>query len=675
MSIKGKLIGLVLLMSVILGLLAGYLLWASWRIRHQVGYFVPAIGYLRGVADTRISITRQMKEATDYLVAGDAADRAEFLHFGSRTREALELWQRSAQQQLALGVPGEKKDIEQAKAIRNSYDAWEKLSLSLFDLVDAGRRQQALQIFADRSDRLIEGSVLSGIDQALEDGINEVQYAYQDLLISTGLIPWLPADVLHRIRDTQASIDYLLAVNRVSAGVNKQLKSLLDFLLFDADPDLLIFTDYGKETKLAIEACARAANRKAAFDPPNRTRLLREVVTIERSYDQVRALADTAIYLKRSGQAGNALKLVVEDLDPLLDGGLMPKLAMALDDGGREILRLTTVASRQGVIVVVLLSLLLVAGAVQLIRDILRSLQKLRTGITVIGAGNLDYHIDLRSRDEFGSLAAQFDAMVDRLRASRADVESLNAELEQRVVERTRQLESANHELQSFSYSVSHDLRTPLARISALCQIQLAEDEPVVQVELRASLQRIADSTEEMEQLIQALLALSQVTGEELHRGPVDLSALAETLAAELRQREPERRCEFRIAPGVVVDGDRGLLQVVLANLFGNAWKYSARVDSSLIEFGIQEEAGERICFVRDNGAGFDMARAEKIFLPFQRLHEADEFDGTGIGLATVERIVHRHGGRIWAEGAVGAGATFYFTLGAPGVELPHKWC
>ncbi|AMV73065.1 ATP-binding protein [Desulfuromonas carbonis] len=667
MSIKGKLIGLVLLMSLVFAMLAGYLLWASWKIRHQVGYFVPAISYLRGIADVRANLTRQVKEATDYLVMGEAGDRAGFAHFGRLTRQSFELWEGSARQQKALGVEGEGEDLAKAETIRASYDLWEEQIHHLFSLVDAGHQSEAQRLFADQSDRLIEGAVLARIDESLEDGLNEVQDAYLDLLMSAGMIPWIASDALHQIRGTQASIDYLLAVNRLSAGVNKQLKALLDYLFFGADHDRQFFADYGKDTKSAIEACARAANRKAALDPASRSDLLNEVVTIERSYGQVLALAEKAIHLKQNNQTGAALALIVEQLDPLLDGGLMPKLALALDDGGQEIFNLTRAASRQGVIVVILVSLLLAVGTAKLIQQILRSLRQLRAGITIIGAGNLDYRINLATPDEFGNLAAQFDTMVDRLQQSRADVERLNRELEQRVIDRTLQLETANRELQSFSYSVSHDLRTPLARISALCQVLLADETLPEPPEIMATLQRIGQSTQEMEQLIQALLSLSQVTSGELNRTAVDLSALVETLAAELRQRQPQRSAEFRIAPGVVVNGDRSLLLVVLANLLGNAWKYSARTGTTLIEFGVVQRAGQRTCFVRDNGVGFDMARAEKLFTPFQRLHETGEFDGTGIGLATVQRIIHRHGGQVWAESAPGQGATFYFFLGNNG--------
>jgi light-regulated signal transduction histidine kinase (bacteriophytochrome) len=163
--------------------------------------------------------------------------------------------------------------------------------------------------------------------------------------------------------------------------------------------------------------------------------------------------------------------------------------------------------------------------------------------------------------------------------------------------------------------------------------------------------------------LIDDLLTLARVTRREMHPERVDLSALARAVADELRQRDPERRVTFRIADGLTATGDAGLLQVALENLFGNAWKFTGRQPEATIEFGACERNGRRTFFVRDDGAGFDMAYADKLFGAFQRLHAVDEFPGTGIGLATVQRIVHRHGGRVWAEGAVGRGATFYFTL------------
>ncbi|MBI3910285.1 MAG: hypothetical protein HY320_05050, partial [Armatimonadetes bacterium] len=183
----------------------------------------------------------------------------------------------------------------------------------------------------------------------------------------------------------------------------------------------------------------------------------------------------------------------------------------------------------------------------------------------------------------------------------------------------------------------------------------------------RDCLRRIHAATQRMGQLIDALLNLSRLTRARLRSETVDLSALAQSIADELRQREPERQVEFVIAEGVVAEGDNRLLRVVLENLMGNAWKFTGNRQPAVIEFGVAQHEEETAYFVRDNGIGFDMAYAEKLYGAFQRLHRAAEFPGTGIGLATVQRIVHRHGGQVWAEGAVGQGATFYFALGRGG--------
>jgi PAS domain S-box-containing protein len=245
-----------------------------------------------------------------------------------------------------------------------------------------------------------------------------------------------------------------------------------------------------------------------------------------------------------------------------------------------------------------------------------------------------------------------------------AQIRQLNAELERRVIERTAQLEAANRELETFSYSVSHDLRAPLRSIDGFSQALLEDCAAQLDAQGRDYLQRIRGATQRMAELIEALLGLSRVTRAGLQRHEVDLSAMARAIAAELQRTDPSRHVEFAIADGLIVSGDARLLRVAMENLLGNAWKFTAKQPRARIEFGMQrQDDGTCAFFVRDNGAGFDMAYAEKLFGAFQRLHRASEFHGTGIGLATVQRIVHRHGGRIWAEGAVGQGATFYFTL------------
>jgi signal transduction histidine kinase len=238
-----------------------------------------------------------------------------------------------------------------------------------------------------------------------------------------------------------------------------------------------------------------------------------------------------------------------------------------------------------------------------------------------------------------------------------------NSALEHRVRARTAELETANRELESFSYSVSHDLCAPLRSISGFSQRVL--DRPgQLNAASRNDLQRVVAAAGQMTELIDALLALSKATRAELRRQPLNLSALAQSVLAELAQANPGGATEVAVQPDLTVEADGRLLRVVLTNLLSNAWKFTRKAARPRIEFGAGESGGQSAFFVRDNGAGFDMAQAGRLFGAFQRLHSLAEFEGTGIGLATVHRIVHRHGGRIWAESVPQQGATFYFTLG-----------
>ena len=242
------------------------------------------------------------------------------------------------------------------------------------------------------------------------------------------------------------------------------------------------------------------------------------------------------------------------------------------------------------------------------------------------------------------------------------EISRLNAELERRVRERTAQLEATNQELEAFVYSVSHDLRAPLRGIRGFSEVLLERYADQLGAEGQDYLRRACESSNRMNRLIDDLLKLSRVGRSELRWQPVNLTALAEAAVAELRKAEPERAVEVMIAPNLRAEGDEHLLGLVLDNLLGNAWKFTTRRTDARIEFGFTAEP-EPAFFVRDNGVGFDMRHAGKLFGVFQRLHSADEFPGTGIGLVTVQRILKRHRGRAWASGVVNGGATFYFTV------------
>jgi PAS domain S-box-containing protein len=244
-----------------------------------------------------------------------------------------------------------------------------------------------------------------------------------------------------------------------------------------------------------------------------------------------------------------------------------------------------------------------------------------------------------------------------------AEVRRLNAELEMRVAERTAELEASTRELDAFSYSVSHDLRTPLRSLDGFSQVLLEDYGHVLDDTGRQYLRRLQANTGRMAQTIDDLLDLSRATRVDLNRSDVDVSAIAAAVVSELREAEPDRVVEIAVAEDLHSLGDPHLVRLVLANLIGNAWKFTAKASRAVIEVGALDKDGERVFTVRDNGAGFNMEYAAKLFEPFQRLHSRGEFDGSGLGLAIVARIVRRHGGRIWAEGEPGRGAAFFFTL------------
>jgi signal transduction histidine kinase len=249
------------------------------------------------------------------------------------------------------------------------------------------------------------------------------------------------------------------------------------------------------------------------------------------------------------------------------------------------------------------------------------------------------------------------------LREQRVADHRLNDELEQRVKDRTAQLEASNRELEAFCYSVSHDLRAPLRGIDGWSLALLEDYRDQLDEKGRQCLQRVRADTQRMGQLIDDLLLLSRVTRGLIEHCPVDLTALAQSISARLQEAEPERQVEFAVQPGLTAQGDARLLEIVLSNLLANAWKFSVRRPLARVEFGRTEVDSKPAFFVRDNGVGFDMTYAQKLFGAFQRMHKASEFPGTGIGLAIVQRVIQRHGGRVWAEAQVDRGATFFFTL------------
>ena len=267
------------------------------------------------------------------------------------------------------------------------------------------------------------------------------------------------------------------------------------------------------------------------------------------------------------------------------------------------------------------------------------------------------------NRDELSVLIESFNGMLSQIQVRDAALQQAHDELELRIAERTRGLSASNKELEAFAYSVSHDLRAPLRSIDGFSQALLEDYADKLDATAQEHLHRVRRAAQRMAALIDDMLNLSRVTRCELHREKLDLTAVARSIAADLQEADPGRRVEFVIESGLTAVGDPQLLRAAMENLLRNSWKYTSGHPTARIEFGRSKKKEKHSFLVRDDGAGFDPRYADRLFGAFQRLHTAEEFPGTGIGLATVQRIIHRHGGEVWAEGAVEKGATFYFTL------------
>jgi signal transduction histidine kinase len=289
----------------------------------------------------------------------------------------------------------------------------------------------------------------------------------------------------------------------------------------------------------------------------------------------------------------------------------------------------------------------------------------LRTGMHEIQAA------EVRIRELAALVEKSIARDVAERKLAEATLRQSEAALEQRVRERTAALESANRELEAFSYTVSHDLRAPLRSINGFTKAVL--DDYQDQLDHRAVnyLRHVYDSSERMGEVMGDLLTLSRISASELHCQTADLSRMAERILADLQEHEPERQIEIKIGPGMVAWGDGGLLNIALENLLRNAWKYTSKVAQPRIEVACEMRADKTVFLVRDNGAGFDMSQVDRLFKVFQRLHPSKDYPGTGVGLATVKRIIQRHGGSIWAEAGVNQGATFYFVLPLQNTAAP----
>jgi signal transduction histidine kinase len=403
-------------------------------------------------------------------------------------------------------------------------------------------------------------------------------------------------------------------------------------------------------------------------------------IEIQKSLESSSAVFLQILSNRESARNGVSLQAQANENENRLVGQLLLKFldtiadAHKLQKASNELIAATQkTAAWVSLSIIVTIAFFMIIVAWSLGRVISKGIESLQRGAAAIGAGNLHHTIPLTGVDEFAEVAMAFNTMSGKLAESHAalerdivarkraaaDIEDLNLELVQTV----SQLQGANQELEAFAYSVSHDLRAPLRAMGGFSEALIEDFGDKLEVEARAYLDEIIIGSRHMGQLIDGLLTLSRSTRGELRRDRVDLSVMADRIRVELERSEPQRQVDWWVEPGLSVGGDARMIEVIMRNLLDNAWKYTAGTAEPIIRVYAELQLSHHFFCVADNGAGFDMAHAGKLFQPFQRLHRQDEFPGIGIGLATAQRIVHRHGGTIHATGAPHKGATFRFSL------------
>lgn len=660
MTIKRKIQALIFLIALLVTLFVGYLFHSSSQVHARVSHLVPAVEYLRGIAIARAGMIQQMKEVVDYLSIADPLAREEFHREDKVIGGAFNVWLDAIKRQKALGVSGEDDDLELALEVRERHESWVRTAEWFFELQDAGRGVEAMALFRDRLEPYFDREVLLPLDKALSDGSEEVHVAFHELLITVGWIPWMSGEGRRNIERGEAALDGFLAANRLLADVTAQFKELMKYLLDQRQEVGNDFSRLGWEAGHALEDFQHQMQRKAQNGDPS---ALKDSEAVTRSFQELAGLMQKAVELKKSGRGQEAVALANTRMEGILYKNLVPIISRSLDAGSSQMLNLAAAARWQGVLAVSIILVVAVSLILGTSRSIMRVLDSLTAGTVAIAEGKLSHRLDIRRPDELGTLAASFNSMAERLEKSHEDLDAFARLLEQRVRERTAQFEAANDDLKQFSSALSHDLRTPLSCISGYVQLALAECEEKGDASLSELLVSVNEAAVRMNALIDAQLALARATCQQLTLEQVDMGAIASSVIGDLQRVEPQRRVAFARTGDLLVNGDAELLSLAVENLVSNAWKYTSQREEASIEFGSRDEGGRRVYFIRDNGAGFDAEETKKLFRPFSRLHTPDEFPGNGVGLATVARVIRRHGGRIWAEGAVDEGATFFFTL------------
>ncbi|ORJ56045.1 sensor histidine kinase [Geothermobacter hydrogeniphilus] len=661
MTLKSKIILQTSLLCLILWVGACYLFLGTYRVQQKLRYFTPATDYLIAVADIDLALSSEQRFLWSSLAGGGTLPGKTLDRRQQRVIAAFERALVVIERQRALGVVGEDDDLARVRSLFELYNLWRQRSRELLKADSYVRR------LTETARVLLGDQLFPGLEEAAEDGVGEVQEAYVDLEETLGFFPWMQAGARQRIRDINADLAFVIDGNHVYALLNRQFAVLQAYRVNGQKEDLGRFQELFALTEDALSRWQGQSLERLRLDIDDRARSLDldKVKAVEEGYSLLRELVGEALLPVPVEKADEALKSVVHRIEGLIQGNLRPAVMASLKSGVESIHQTSTVTNQVGVAAFAVLLLLIIVQSLRWVRDLLRSLDRLRVGIAAFQSGDLDHRVEVVGRDEFTELARSLNLMAEQLQSSRQEIGDLNASLERKVRERTRMLEEANRELKAFNYMVSHDLRNPLSAVLGLGQV-LLEKARRNRDEDQIPLQHVVEGAERIDKTIDALLNLSQFGCRPLRYDAVDLAVLAGKVRDELQLIHGGFMLNCPSSGGLTIAADPDLMRLVMENLMQNALKYAVADRELRIEVGRTETEKGPAFYVRDNGRGFDPSAAGDIFAPFSRLHEESGIEGKGIGLAIVQRIIRRHGGDVWAEGMPGEGACFYFTIGLP---------
>ncbi|HEU0265223.1 MAG TPA: HAMP domain-containing sensor histidine kinase [Geobacterales bacterium] len=683
-SIRRKLIMLLVGIDALLALLAGFTLWSVAQNLRQINAAGAAVNELYEAKKIRMRVTRQMVEVTDYLLFGDEEYGKLCQVCEVKNRQAVREWVRQ-QGKNAFHPPKVGAANPGAMGIDKRYEQALTLVADACTLAKKGDQRASIRHMSEKVAPWLHNELFSVIDQNIAEDLATVDNAYGAVLVSIGAVPVGQGESVAGVRRARSAISYMRGVDVAGLSIVRQMQQVKGYLLSGQEEQRLAAQALAGETLKALEGWRQASLDQQevgevweAHDLKSQQVVATQFVTLQKKIDHV-------LSLKRQGRNQEALQVMEEEVDPFIADLILPHIAEDFEHGKEEIdtthgiLRHRAMVNGGMVVfLLILISLLTVVVVNRIIHRLILAIDRLKSGVERIGSGDMTTPIELEGDDELGALAISLNGMCSELLSAREQSDRAAMELKE-----------SNDDLRNFTYIFSHDLRAPLVNMKGFagelraelrevtdiitaCGNRLTEQEQtklatLLRREMPEALMYVDSSVHRMDSLINAILTMSRLGKKELRPQPLYLGDIISPLLATFAHQIDEHRVEIRVGDLPQVVGDRGALEMILANLMDNALKYLTHDRDGLLEISANVGDDDVTVHVRDNGRGIAPEDQTKIFDIFRRAGEQN-VAGEGMGLAYVKTLVRRHGGMIWCQSTLGEGSTFSFTL--PGVAM-----